>query len=117
MSTVGFTWLALTYSCLLLLAVHHWQYLFSFRALTFVGGLAYGLYLFHLNVLGLVLGGANLSDARHAALTAAAFCLTVTLAFLSWVYFEKPLVARGHRFRYDDSLFSDQRPIRSVVPN
>jgi peptidoglycan/LPS O-acetylase OafA/YrhL len=43
------------------------------------------------------------SVARQLAVSGAAVAITFLLASLSWIYFEKPLVQRGHRLRYETS--------------
>jgi peptidoglycan/LPS O-acetylase OafA/YrhL len=108
-SQLNFTWIALFYSGLLLIAVTQRESLFSRglrnRWLMAIGIIAYGTYLFHLGVLGLYYGIArgrlpiilNFSD---LGLTAVALATTLAVAKLSWVYFEKPLVRRAHKYTY-----------------
>jgi peptidoglycan/LPS O-acetylase OafA/YrhL len=103
-----FTWIALFYLSLLLLAVTQRGFvsrLFRFRPLTELGILAYGLYLFHEPVLGLVYGLAGyaspkLTGLSTIGLTLLSGLLVFALTRFSWLYFEKPLLRRGHRYQY-----------------
>jgi peptidoglycan/LPS O-acetylase OafA/YrhL len=109
-SSLNYTWIALFYLLLLLIAVTQKQSLLSRglrnRWLMATGIIAYGTYLFHQGVLGLYYGFArgrlpaieNLSD---LGLTLAALITTLVLAKVSWVYFERPLVERAHKYRYE----------------
>lgn len=108
-SQLNYTWIALFYCGLLLIAVTQRESLFSRglrnRWLMAIGIIAYGTYLFHLGVLGLYYGFArgrlpvilNFSD---LGLTLVALATTLAIAKLSWVYFEKPLVRRAHKYTY-----------------
>jgi peptidoglycan/LPS O-acetylase OafA/YrhL len=107
-ASFGYTWVALFFLSLLLLAVTQRGFvsrLFRFRPLTELGILAYGLYLFHEPVLGLVYGLAGKASPKllglsTIGLTLLSGLLVFALARLSWLYFEKPLVNRGHRYQY-----------------
>jgi len=97
----GYTVIALFYSVVLVLAVTVSEGEILGRMLRSawlgrIGTIAYGVYLVHLPVAGLVslLGGAP------ALVFVVATGVTFTLAALSWKYFEKPLVRRGHRVEY-----------------
>ena len=86
---------------------------FSFRPLRFIGSIAYGLYLFHgmvTFVLFSILQRFGLAGSQVAGFSAwlATAPLSIGLAALSWKYFEKPLVERGHRYRYGDRKTSLQ---------
>lgn len=104
----GYTWVALFYVSLLLLAVTQRGFvsrLFRFRPLTGLGTLAYFLYLFHQPVLGLVYAAAakespRLTGLSTIGLTLLSAPLLFALARLSWLHFEKPLIKRGHRYQY-----------------
>jgi peptidoglycan/LPS O-acetylase OafA/YrhL len=107
----GYTWIALFYLSLLLIAVTHQQTgltrVLRNRALTGLGAIAYGTYLLHAPVLYAcfgVFGGTTprLAGARDVGITLLALLLTLTVAKFSWELFEKPLVRRGHRHRYDE---------------
>jgi peptidoglycan/LPS O-acetylase OafA/YrhL len=104
----GYTWVALFYLSLLLLAVTQHGFvgrLCRFRPLTELGILAYGLYLFHLLVIGLVYGLAGKASPQFTGLstiglTLLSGLLVFALTRVSWRYFEKPLINRGHRYQY-----------------
>lgn len=108
LASFGYTLTALFYLSLLLLAVTQSGFvsrLFRSRVLTELGLVAYGLYLFHIPVIGLVYGLAGKANPRLIGLSTCAltslagFCLYAVVR-LSWVYFEKPLIKRGHRYQY-----------------
>jgi peptidoglycan/LPS O-acetylase OafA/YrhL len=108
MQVAGYSWLALTYLVVLMLAlgaprgpvasVARWRWL------GLMGTISYAVYLLHHPVLRLVYGfaGAPISVAspRGALLMVLAAGLTLALAALSWRFFEGPLVRRGRSFRY-----------------
>jgi len=107
-ASFGFTLIALFYLSLLLLAVTQTGFvsrLFRFRGLTELGIVAYGLYLFHIPLIGLIYGMAGketpeMTGLSTILLTSLAGVLLFALARLSWRYFEKPLVRRGHHYQY-----------------
>jgi peptidoglycan/LPS O-acetylase OafA/YrhL len=107
--TVGFTWLAFFYCTILLLALSHasgWVgRLFRISPLTHLGILAYGLYLFHRAIEGLCYAmlrhkAPAIESPVDVAVTLLAVILTILIASLSWRYFEKPLIKRGHSYSY-----------------
>jgi peptidoglycan/LPS O-acetylase OafA/YrhL len=108
LASFGYTWVALFYLSLLLLGVTQHGFvsrLFRFRPLTELGMLAYGLYLFHYLLIGLVYGLAGkasplLTGLSTIGLTLLSGLLVFALTRLSWRYFEKPLINRGHRYQY-----------------
>ena len=109
MSTVGFTFTSFFYVTLVLLAVTHPEgpvgRFFNLRPLIALGAIAYGLYLFHepvKDLLYLALTGQlpRLVSWSDAAIDLLAFGITLLIARVSWVHFEKPLVRRGHRYSY-----------------
>jgi len=79
--------------------------LFSFSLLRFMGTIAYGLYLFQ-SLVSFALERVLLHFGRTAdiVVTFQISVLTVLacmgLAATSWKYFERPLIERGHRYRY-----------------
>jgi len=109
MSLIGYTCIALLYTTLLLLVVSHSDgllaRLFQFRPLVGLGTIAYALYLFHEPVkyiLHLAYLGRppRLETVRDAGVQLLALLVSIAIARLSWVYFERPLVNRGHRWSY-----------------
>ena len=109
LSSFSSTWMALFYLCLLLIAITQRQSpLARFLrnpTLMSIGVIAYGAYLFHQPALGLcyaLMRGTlpAITDFATLAITFCALLLTLSLAKLSFVYFEKPLLRLGHRFRY-----------------
>jgi peptidoglycan/LPS O-acetylase OafA/YrhL len=116
---------ALLYACVLLLAIVEERgpvaAVLRSRALQRVGLLAYGLYLLHQPVNGLLhglLAGAAPSIATLAggALTAAALVVTFALAELSWRFVEQPLVAVGQRLRYGATPVPEAAARRRPAP-
>jgi peptidoglycan/LPS O-acetylase OafA/YrhL len=109
LTSLAYTGLALFYLSILLYALTWRESSLSaflrWRPLGWLGSIAYGTYLFHVLVLlslvsimrGSRSGITSLADfvARMFALV-----LTISLCQLSWTYFEKPLVALGHRTCY-----------------
>ena len=109
MSTVGFSWFALFYLGLLLLALLYsddWLGGVLRNAwLKALGTISYGVYLLHMPVLGLTF--LIFQNKRAWAETPAerwliplALALTIALASLSWTMFEKPLLKIGHAVKY-----------------
>ncbi len=111
MLSLGYTWMAVFYLAVLLHALLwpaswigaclRWSWL---RAL---GVVAYAAYLFHELVLCLVQSlfwrwtrFPIASTAPQWTVTFASVAVTLLLCRLSWVYFEKPLIRRGHRSSY-----------------
>jgi peptidoglycan/LPS O-acetylase OafA/YrhL len=85
---------------------------FRSPALRLFGLISYGLYLIHQLVAGilhgLILGTLpDIGTLPQLAVTIGAFTVSVGLAYLSWTYFESPLVRLGHHWRYRAS----QRPV------
>jgi len=108
-SSLNYTWIALFYLCLLLIVLsHRGSFLSSIlcnRWLMKFGIVAYGTYLFHEPVLGLSYGllrqqPAVIQSVTDFGVTLLALAITLVLAQLSWSYFERPLILRGHRYRY-----------------
>jgi peptidoglycan/LPS O-acetylase OafA/YrhL len=103
----GYSLIAALYSLLLLstLLSPTLSRCFSWSPLRFMGVIAYGLYLFHSGFIDVFrwlaakLFVSNISLAESvASLVSVVVC--VGLAALSWQYFEKPLLRRGHRHAY-----------------
>ena len=120
MPTLGYTWLALFYATVLLYSVTRPSSLVSrvlkFKWLGWLGGIAYGIYLFHEFILGILFGYFWGHEPRTTGgstfLTAlVALALTFIVARLSWRYFENPLIRFGHRTGY---TFAESSP--KVLP-
>jgi peptidoglycan/LPS O-acetylase OafA/YrhL len=78
---------------------------FRAPALCLLGQISYGLYLIHQPVAGilhaLVLGGApDIGTLLQVTVTVAALAGSIGIAYLSWAYFETPLIAVGRQWRY-----------------
>lgn len=110
MQTIGHTWLALFYVCVLLYAVTRPQTLVSralrLKWLGWLGAIAYGTYLLHQFVQGILFGyfwgHEPLVTGLPTLLTAlVALIMTLIIARLSWHYFEHPLIRFGHRSSYN----------------
>jgi len=75
-------------------------------ALTYLGRISYGLYVFHWMIVGVALHAANLLVGRHlltpplarGVMGVVAFALTVGLASLSYRFFEAPILRFKKRF-------------------
>lgn len=108
-ASLNYTWIDLFYLCILLIAVNHKTSLVSRvlrnRVLLLFGTISYALYYFHQPLLGLSYGflrgySPHITSLSDLALTLAVLSVTVALASISWLYFERPLVQRGQRHKY-----------------
>jgi len=108
-----YTWLALIYAVFVLIAVVEGiesaggglvSWLTRNRALRWVGGLAYGLYMIHHAVFGFAFSlfhrEPRFQTASDLVLIFASLAVSLGLAALSWRWFEKPILAVGHRVPY-----------------
>jgi peptidoglycan/LPS O-acetylase OafA/YrhL len=109
--SVGYTWLAMFYSCLLLVALSHTQgwiaAVMRWRVLRGLGTISYCVYLIHLtiNYLAhqiLLRAPPQVYNEAGLGVTLLAAVLTLAVASLTWRYFEKPLIRRGHTYLYED---------------
>ena len=72
-----------------------------------LGAVAYGIYIFHQAISGLLHAALlkqtipKISGMADVAVTCAALALTLAISYLSWFYFEKGFVKLGHSFQYD----------------
>lgn len=112
MQRFGFTWTALFYTSILLYALTQPSSILSkvlrFSWLGWLGGLAYGIYLLHELILGMVFGVFGVQEPfvngwSSLLTTSAALLITILLADFSWSYFEEPLV-NWRRVAYVQSL-------------
>jgi peptidoglycan/LPS O-acetylase OafA/YrhL len=109
METIGFTWLAVFYVVILILALIRRDgpiaCLMRLSWLRELGRISYCVYIIHLavNVICHSLlrrASPATSDWRGAAVTVFAAFATVGIASISWKVFEGPLVRLGHSFKY-----------------
>jgi peptidoglycan/LPS O-acetylase OafA/YrhL len=109
MISFGYSWLALLYTFFLLIAVTEKRGIIrniaTIPLLGRLGMVAYGVYLFHQGMMGLTHGlilhqWPKIQGFQDLMVSLLAFVLTLALAYLSWNFFEKRLVAIGHRFHY-----------------
>ncbi len=107
--TVGYSWLAVFFTCFLLLVLSQTEgrvaRVARWRVLRYLGGISYCVYLIHFTVNQLahsmILHAApRIYDLPGLAVTVLAALLTLVVADLSWRYFERPLIRRGHRYSY-----------------
>ncbi len=107
--TIGYSTLAVFYTCLLLLVTSQTESVIARMArakwLRYLGGISYCVYLVHLTINEwahevLLHAEPRVSDLRGVGVTLLAGALTWVVASLSWRYFEQPLIRRGHRHAY-----------------
>jgi peptidoglycan/LPS O-acetylase OafA/YrhL len=108
--TVGYTWLALFYSALLVFVVSNtgsWlAAVMRWRFLGWLGGISYCVYLLHdaFNFFAHRIffhAEPRLYNLSHLAVSMFALLVTLAVASLSWRYFEKPLIRCGHEYSYE----------------
>jgi peptidoglycan/LPS O-acetylase OafA/YrhL len=107
--TVGYSALALFYSCFLLLTlsqeksfVIRWLQLSWLR---YLGGISYCIYIVHLTINQwahalLLHSQPELNDLRGVGVTLLSVLVTWTVAATSWRYLEAPAIAKGHEYVY-----------------
>jgi peptidoglycan/LPS O-acetylase OafA/YrhL len=101
---LDYSFLAILYGLLLLstLLSKRLSAIFSFGPLRFLGSIAYGLYLLH-RAVNLALHKVLFHFRPKSELVSdilvatSSIAVSIAVATLSWKYFEKPLVQRGHR--------------------
>ncbi len=109
----GYTWLALLYSCVLLIAVTEKRGLVTLvtriRPLGALAVVAYGVYLLHMPIgmsfRWLSLGQLQVPQTWWTTLGIAfgALLITLTLTSISWIFFERRIVRWGRSFKYGDA--------------
>jgi hypothetical protein len=82
-----------------------WSRFLSLGFLREMGALSYCLYLIHLCILLLahailLYAQPRISDLPGLVVSVLALLISYALAKLTWLYFEHPLVRRGHTYRY-----------------
>jgi len=109
--TIGYTWLALFYSALLLAVVSQpgsrLASVMRCGFLRWLGGISYCLYVIHLTLNyvahSLFLHGTpQVHNLRGLAVSVFALLVSVFVALLSLRYFERPLIRRGHSYSYGE---------------
>ena len=107
--SIGYTVLAVFYATLMLVVLTDTPGLLArftrLKILRDLGEISYCVYLIHVLVLFFCFGfllhtEPRIYDWRGLAVTLLAFVLTMVLAKLSWRYYERPMVRRGHRYSY-----------------
>jgi peptidoglycan/LPS O-acetylase OafA/YrhL len=108
--TVGFSCLALFYTCFLLLVLAGpggaLQRLLTYQPLMQLGTISYFVYLFHLPITEALRRFVNNHVSRPSdpaiiiAVYAAGVTATLIVAQISWRFFEKPLIRVGRNFTY-----------------
>jgi peptidoglycan/LPS O-acetylase OafA/YrhL len=111
-ATIGYTWMAVLFGGLLLLALAQspgwfaaamrWAWLRS------LGEVSYCVYLVHFPFLffahqWITKSGPRLESWRDVGVTALALAATMGFAALSWRWLEKPMIRAGHRHSYRES--------------
>jgi peptidoglycan/LPS O-acetylase OafA/YrhL len=108
MTSWGYSWLAMFYAGSLVIAISESKgavhRILCNPWLMRLGTLAYGTYLLH---LPLIIAGRTVLKHLFASANAAwlfggwsGVAITIVLSNLSWNYFEKPMLRRGHNYRY-----------------
>jgi len=114
--TIGLTWMVLLWGAFLLFLLSqtdtwlaramrwHW--------LRYLGAISYCAYLLHdaFNHLAhriLLHAEPQVYNLQGAGVTLLALVLTLSVASLSWRYFEQPLIRRGHRYSYGENIALD----------
>lgn len=110
MCTVGYTWIATLYLSILLFSVIHTEswlaWVLRWRWLGWLGGIAYGVYLYHFQVFVATFGvlwhspPEKVTNLGGAGACVASLVITLLICRGSWVYFERPLIDKGHGFKY-----------------
>jgi len=107
--TVGYSALAVFYTCLLLLALSQKDSfvgrLLQTRYLRYAGGISYCVYIVHLTINQwahalLLHSEPELNDLRGAAVTLLSLAVTWAVAATSWRYLEAPAISKGHGYVY-----------------
>ena len=108
-ATVGYSWLALFYCSLMLLLLAEpgcfLGRMMRLKPLIALGTISYCIYIIHVPIDYLahrfiLHGEPQIYDLTGVLVTIFAAILTWIIASISWKWFEKPLIRRGHRFIY-----------------
>jgi peptidoglycan/LPS O-acetylase OafA/YrhL len=121
--TIGLSWLALFYGCVLLAAISqtpNWLAgVLRLAVLRRLGTISYCVYIIHLTIDELahqfLLGRPpRVDDAAGIAVTVLALVATLGVASISWRFFEKPLVRYGHRASYETPVATRGIPVGTM---
>ena len=108
--SLGYSWLAFFYAILLVHALTRPSSVISralrARWLRWLGSIAYGAYLLHQAIHGLLFAliwnsAPQVKSVPTFLTSVLSITLTLAIARLSWRYFESPLLKLGHRSRYE----------------
>ena len=110
-ASYGYSWLPLVYSCIVLIAVTEKRGLVTLatrvRPLSWLAVLAFGVFLLHMPILimfqRLTSAGLLPQAGSHYIIPLGAFLLTLMLASISWIFFERRIVGWGRSFKYGDA--------------
>src|ERR671932_1664361 len=110
-ASYGYSWLPLVYSCIVLIAVTEKRGLVTLatrvRPLSWLAVLAFGVFLLHMPILTILqrLTSVGLlpQAGSHYIILLGAFLLTLMLACISWMFFERRIVVWGRSFKYGDA--------------
>lgn len=125
MLTFGFTWLAMFYLTILLYGLTFRDAWISkclrWKTLGWLGSIAYGTYLLHQLIQGLFFSLFRGSPPlilsfQDFLLSVLALALTLGVCYMSWTYFERPLVQLGHALRYETRERRESRTVTGVIP-
>ena len=109
MATIGYTWIGLFYSLLLLLLLlnqgRRVTTFFRNPVMRWLGEISYSFYLVHIPIIGLCFGGMlgmnpRIANLKEFLVALVALALSLGLATISWRWLEKPIVRWGHSFQY-----------------
>ena len=107
--TIGYSWLGIFYCVLILLVLSNTggcvAGVMRWKLLRKLGTISYCVYIIHdaFNQLAhriLLQATPQVYNPKGVAVTLLALLLTLSVASVSWSYFEKPLIRRGHRYQY-----------------
>jgi peptidoglycan/LPS O-acetylase OafA/YrhL len=107
LAAIGYTWISAFYLCLLLLGLFDpaFSRVFRWKPLVSVGVISYGIYLLHQISNGLVHGiirnaDPNIVEFSDLAVVVLTFMLTVSTAWISYRFFELPIIRLGKRVKW-----------------
>src|SRR5208282_1194126 len=121
--TVGFTWLAAFYLCVLMYSLLWRDSVLSrclrWSWLCWLGAIAYGTYLLHELIEGLAYGliwsrPPLILSVPNFGVSLLALGVTLVICRASWILFERPLVKIGHRAQYKFARHSNSIRVSAV---